>query len=65
MEKWLINRCENASRQLTSSIMYDIIFFVVTQHALVAERQTQRTQNPSVATLCGFKSHLVHSEDDS
>ena len=50
MEKWLINRCENASRQLTSSIMYDNIFFVVTQHALVAERQTQRTQNPSVAT---------------
>lgn len=52
LEKELTNEAYNAKLNF-------VVSFLMT-YAPVAEWQTQRTQNPSVATSCGFNSHLVH-----
>lgn len=42
---------KSSQKHLTNTKKHDIIYIVVTtQDALVAERQTQRTQNPSGVT---------------
>ena len=48
----------NLKKKLKYSFCYDNITFV----AGVAEWQTHQTQNLTVATSCGFKSHLLHNE---